>query len=48
MADECTDVTPTNATLPLISGAANAGFSFSPECPPETDFMSLDKWERIG
>jgi len=49
MADECMDVTPTNATLPLqISGVASAGFSFSPECLQETDSMSLDKWERIG
>ena len=49
MADECMDVTPTNATLPLqISGVVSAGFSFSPECLPETDFMSLDKWGRIG
>jgi hypothetical protein len=49
MADECMDVTPAKATLPVqTSGAANAEFSFSPECLPETDSMSLDKWERIG
>ena len=49
MADECMDVTATNATLPAqISGVASAEFSFSPECLPETDFMSLYKCERIG
>jgi hypothetical protein len=49
MADECMDVTPINATLPVqLSGVVSAGFSFSPECLPEADSMSLDKWERIG
>jgi len=24
------------------------GFSLSPECLPEADSMSLDKWGRIG
>ncbi len=49
MVDECMDVTLTSATLPVqISGVVSAGFSFSPECLPEADPMSLDKWERIG
>ena len=49
IADECMDVTLTSATLPAqISGVTSAGFSFSPECPPEADSMSLDKWGRIG
>lgn len=31
-----------------LSGVVPAGFSFSRECLPEADSMSLDKWERIG
>jgi hypothetical protein len=49
MTDECMDVTLTAAILAAqLSGVASVGFSFSPECVPEADSMSLDKWERIG
>jgi hypothetical protein len=49
MADECTDVTLTTATLRVqLSGVVSAGFLFSPECLPETDSMSLDKWGTVG
>ena len=49
MADECMDVTLTSATLPVrISGVVSVEFSFSRECLPEADSMSLDKWGRIG
>jgi hypothetical protein len=49
LAGECIDGTLTSATVPVqTSGAASAGFSFSPECLPEADSLSLDKWERIG
>ena len=49
MADECIDVTLASATVPAqLSGVVSVGFSLSPECLPDADSMSLDKWGRVG